>query len=237
LHIQKNWPKLKVALSQGLPVKDNTFFDGLRAASVIVLAVTLMATNLCAAVRENVLHSFSNNGRDGSSPLGGLIFDALGNLYGTTRYGGTYNSGAVFELMPKAGGGWSEKILYSFIDNNKDGVGPYASVVFDAKGNLYGTTCYGGTYGDGIIFELLPRAGGAWTEKVLHTLSTAKMEAVPLLPDLRREWQSLWHGLRWRRLRLGYSVRVDAFTPWRLEGEGAVQLPKHRRLPAKRLNF
>jgi uncharacterized repeat protein (TIGR03803 family) len=151
-------------------VKDNTFFVGLRVASVI-LAVTLMAANLCAAVQENVLHSFSNNGRDGSSPLGGLIFDSLGNLYGTTRYGGSDNSGAVFELMPKAGGGWSEKILYSFIDNNKDGVGPYASVVFDAKGNLYGTTCYGGTYGDGIVFELLPRARGPWTEKVLHTFN------------------------------------------------------------------
>lgn len=144
-----------------------TFFIGLRPASAI-LTVTLLATNLGAFAQEKVLHSFSNNGRDGSSPLGSLIFDSVGNLYGTTRYGGAYNSGAVFELTPKAGGGWSEKVLHSFNDNNKDGVSPYANLIFDANGNLYGTTCYGGTFGDGTVFELTPRVGGGWTEKVLH---------------------------------------------------------------------
>src|ERR1700674_3966070 len=121
---------------------------------------------------------YSFSGKDGESPWGaGLIVDAAGNLYGTTFYGGsgTCNNdgfggcGTVFELTTKAGGGWAEKVLYSFRDNGKDGNYPYASLIFDAAGNLYGTTVAGGKYYDGTVFELTPKAGGAWTEKLLHT--------------------------------------------------------------------
>jgi len=116
---------------------------------------------------EKVLHSFGS-GNDGQYPDAGLIFDAAGNLYGATRYGGVHGYGTVFEIAPKTGGGWIEKVLHSFADNGKDGTNPEASLVLDAAGNLYGTTLAGGTYFFGTVFELSP-AGGSWKEKVLHS--------------------------------------------------------------------
>ena len=117
---------------------------------------------------ETVLYSFNwnGNGTDGTAPLAGLIFDAAGNLYGTTYNGGTSADGTVFELTPAAGGTWTEKVLWSF-GNGTDGTAPLAGLIFDAAGNLYGTTVSGGTYGNGTVFELTPAAGGTWTEKVL----------------------------------------------------------------------
>jgi len=126
---------------------------------------------------EQVLHSFGN-GTDGQYAYSGLIFDASGNLYGTTSTGGTDGNGTVFELTPTAGGGWTGTVLYSFCSQIgcADGSGPTAGLIFDAAGNLYGTTIYGGTYiscyndynGCGTVFELTPTAGGDWTEQVLH---------------------------------------------------------------------
>ncbi len=120
---------------------------------------------------ETVLYSFGINGlSDGGYPWAGLIFDAAGNLYGTTFYGGTYNRGTVFELTPMSGGGWTETVLHSFNPNNgTDGFNPYAGLIFDAAGNLYGTAYYGGSYGGGTVFELTPAAGGGWTETVLRS--------------------------------------------------------------------
>jgi uncharacterized repeat protein (TIGR03803 family) len=86
---------------------------------------------------EAVLHSFNNNGVDGYYPNGGLIFDAAGNLYGTLLNGPDY--GSVFKMSPNEGGGWTETVLYSF-PGFGDGRYPQGSLVFDAAGNLYGTT-------------------------------------------------------------------------------------------------
>lgn len=106
-------------------------------------------------------------------PYGGLISDPSGNLYGTTAEGGVYGYGTVFGLSPEAGGGWREKILHSFSDAGTDGDQPLAGLVMDAGGNLYGTTSYGGDGtcigGCGTVFELLPSAGGTWTEETLHS--------------------------------------------------------------------
>ncbi len=118
---------------------------------------------------EKILHSF--NFTDGAYPGGGLIFDALGNLYGTTIYGGIYGYGTVFELSPKQGGGWQEKVLYSFGDGAQ-GTSPFVgSLIFDPAGNLYGTTSWGGIHGYGTAFELSPNADGSWTQKVLHSFN------------------------------------------------------------------
>ena len=123
---------------------------------------------------EIVLHSFDF--KHGAYPYASLIFDAAGNLYGTTIDGGDHTQcldagcGTVFELSPKAAGGWTEKVLHTF-GCCKDGFRPYAGVIFDAAGNLYGSTVYGGAYGVGAVFELSPRTGGTWTEKVLHSFN------------------------------------------------------------------
>jgi uncharacterized repeat protein (TIGR03803 family) len=117
---------------------------------------------------HKVLHNFNHSGGDGANPDAGLIFDRGGNLYGTTLNGGAYNYGTVFELMPQAGGRWVERILYHFNNNGGDGYNPAAGLIFDAAGNLYGTTSYGGIYNAGTVFELTPKVGRGWAERVLH---------------------------------------------------------------------
>jgi uncharacterized repeat protein (TIGR03803 family) len=119
---------------------------------------------------EKILHTFNNNGKDGNQPWSSLIFDSSGNLYGTTFQGGAYTRGTVFELMPTSGGVWTEKVLYAFNKNGRDGVNPYSNVIFDTSGNLYGTTgSQNKTYNFGTVFELVPTTGGGWTERILHS--------------------------------------------------------------------
>jgi uncharacterized repeat protein (TIGR03803 family) len=124
-----------------------------------------------------VLYSFRNNAKNGNVPQAGLIFDGTGKLYGTTRFGGAYNVGTVFELAPKVGGGWTQKILHDFNSNDGDGFFPTAALIFDAAGDLYGTTYNGGTgancdyEGCGTVFELMPQSGGTWAEKILHSFN------------------------------------------------------------------
>jgi len=112
--------------------------------------------------------------RVAGQPVGNLIFDSSGNLYGVASLGGSYGRGAVYELSPTANGGWAEKILHSF--NGTDGYDPYAGVILDAAGNLYGTTTNGGTgscpYGGcGVVYELVRQPGDIWKEKVLHNFN------------------------------------------------------------------
>ncbi len=129
---------------------------------------------------ERIIHNFGS-GTDGTDPYGGLTIDASGNLYGTTTGGGIYQSacdasgvgcGVVFELSPVAGG-FAERILHNF-GNGADGTNPWAPPIFDAAGNLYGTTGYGGAYTYGTVYELMPEGGGKWKEKLLHTFAGGK---------------------------------------------------------------
>src|ERR1022692_937488 len=139
-------------------------------AVLAIFAAALFVASTGAAAQEKVLHSFNSDGTDGVSPDAGLIFDGVGNLYGTTYGGPLPSGGTVFELTPAAGGGWTEKVLHNFT-NSTDGVNPVAGLIFDGAGNLYGTTVWGGTYGWGTVFELTPAAGGGWTEQLLHNFS------------------------------------------------------------------
>jgi uncharacterized repeat protein (TIGR03803 family) len=118
---------------------------------------------------EKVIYNFASRKGDGSYPVGGLIFDRAGNLYGTTYIGGSHNAGTVFELVPGAGGTWTETILHPFGSAGTDGGNPNGSLVLDAKGNLYGTTVNGGTGLSGTAFEVAKKPGGGWVEKVLHS--------------------------------------------------------------------
>jgi uncharacterized repeat protein (TIGR03803 family) len=120
-----------------------------------------------ASWTETVLHSFGS-GSDGSDAVGTLIFDAAGNLYGLTAFGGTYGLGTAFELSPTESAGWTETVLHNF-GSGSDGSYPFTGgLVFDPAGNLYGSTTTGGTCGAGTVFEMTPVAGGSWTEQVLH---------------------------------------------------------------------
>jgi len=104
---------------------------------------------------------------DGNFPYGALLFDHLGNIYGTTYYGGANGIGAVYELSPRPLGEWDETVLYSF-QSGTDGNSPISNLVFDNAGNLYGTTSEGGL-GSGTIFKLSPTGGGSqWIETVVH---------------------------------------------------------------------
>ena len=134
--------------------------------------------------KETVLFDF-NGGVSGSVPTSGLAIDKKGNLYGTTLDGGAFGGGVVFRLAPPAvrGKAWKQTVLYSFcrLSNCTDGQNPWAGVVLDTKGNLYGTTYTGGVNADcgfavqtcGTVFKLAPPAhkGGAWTETVLSSFT------------------------------------------------------------------
>ena len=122
--------------------------------------------------KERILHSFGASG-DGSNPYGSLVPDKMGNLYGTTDLGGAYNYGTVFELT-LSHGTWTETILHSFDNNGTDGTDPAAGLVFDANGNLYGTTIGGGAYNYGTVFELSPPSGGSglWAETILWSFGS-----------------------------------------------------------------
>ena len=126
---------------------------------------------------ERVIHSFCSvpNCADGGGPIAGLIFDAAGNLYGTTQGGGSAGNGTVFKLTPNSDGSWTESVLHSF--TGADGHNPFAGLIFDAAGNLYGTTNAGGastncSNGCGVVFKLTPNSDGTWTERVIHTFGS-----------------------------------------------------------------
>jgi uncharacterized repeat protein (TIGR03803 family) len=126
--------------------------------------------------KEKPLHSFS--GSDGFE-IGAvtLVRDKAGNFYGTTQDGGAYRYGTVFRLSP----GGTETVLYSFTGGS-DGGDPYAGVILDVAGNLYGTTPYDGDtscdYGDGCgtVFKLAPDG----TETTLYTFTDTGVNANPM---------------------------------------------------------
>ena len=112
-----------------------------------------------------VLYSFRGQ-PDGSFPYGALLFDGLGNIYGTTYYGGANGIGSVYKLSPQRIGEWTEEVVYSF-QEGADGNSPISNLVIDNAGNLFGTTSEGGL-GSGTIFKLSPVGGGKWNETVVH---------------------------------------------------------------------
>ena len=147
-------------------------------AGLAIFIVALFVTSTCAAQQETVLHSFGN-GTDGEIPYAGLTFDAAGNLYGTTYEGGIHSLGTVFELSPRGGGGYTETVLHSF-GNGTDGQYPYAGLIFDGAGNLYGTTYGGGIHDYGTVFELSPRE----SRKVFHRVDIGTYSALRVVATL-----------------------------------------------------
>jgi uncharacterized repeat protein (TIGR03803 family) len=145
----------------------------------------------------SLLYAFdgSSGSKDGIGPEAGLILDDLGNVYGTTVYGGSSSSGefngygTVFELTPELQGSWKETILYNFAGGN-DGAEPESSLVLDSSGKLYGTTFGGGTpntracngFGCGTVFRLTPGIGGQWTENLFRFPIDGSLGLQPTAP-------------------------------------------------------
>lgn len=115
---------------------------------------------------ENILYTFGDQILDGGGPVAGLVMDEGGDLYGTAPYGGS----TAFELRPGFGV-WEETIMHHFGVKKGDGAAPFAGLILDAAGNLYGTTEGGGKACDGegcgAVYELQRTASG-WKEIVLH---------------------------------------------------------------------
>jgi uncharacterized repeat protein (TIGR03803 family) len=121
------------------------------------------------------LHTFTGYPNDGDYPMGTLVFDKAGNLYGTTALGGAHckrnvvpsGCGTVYKLSPGKNGQWTETILASFFGSR--GIQPTSGVTLDAAGNIYGTTDFGGSGRKGTVYELVAGKGGKYKEKVLWT--------------------------------------------------------------------
>jgi hypothetical protein len=127
------------------------------------------------AWQQQTIYSFQG-GNDGAFPVGGLVFDAAGNAYGTT--GGAYQvePATVFQLSPQGDGTWRETVLYVFPGN-----GPINNLTMDAAGNIYGSTP--GTPGInpdhyGMVFKLSP-VGNSWTFTQLYEFTGGDDGAFP----------------------------------------------------------
>ena len=138
---------------------------------------------------QEVLYRFTGD-PDGWAPDGPLTVDPSGNVYGTTLHGGAYGQGTVFELTP-SGGGWTEKLIYSFTGGS-DGGWPN-SLLSGPNGNLYGTAD-AGVGGGGVIFQLAP-SGSGWTLTVLSSFSGCYPGGGECLPVLIQERLGRFYGL------------------------------------------
>jgi hypothetical protein len=168
---------------------------------VCVLALVLsLALPAFAEWNEKVLYSFQGGTNDGAGPVGGVVFDKQGNLYGVLQFYGPGSCapignecGAVFQLAPplKQGDSWTETLIYKFGGKeSNDGESPNGGLIIDGQGNLYGVTAYGGTgdcillgvkAGCGTVYEIsLPKQKGeAWKETILYSFPTTKQGYVP----------------------------------------------------------
>lgn len=118
-----------------------------------------------------ILHSFKADGTEGAGPEGTLIADESGNLYGTTNWFGPSGHGTVFRLAPDG----TLDVLCAFTGGG-DGGEPASPLVMDKRGNLYGTTEYGGEHDSGVVFKLAPNG----TESVLHSFTGGSDGARPI---------------------------------------------------------
>ena len=152
VRLERRTAKLVAARGRG-------FYGGL----ILAVLSGLLLAPATHGQTEIVLHSFDGQGGDGSRPfLVTLVLDKSGHLFGTTSLGGTHylgRGGTVFEVTPSG----TETVLHSF-DTSGDGCYPFATLILDSDGNLYGTTQQGGAYGNcypsfkgcGTVFELTP---------------------------------------------------------------------------------
>jgi uncharacterized repeat protein (TIGR03803 family) len=139
-------------------------------------------------LEQKLVYQFT--GPNGDYPLGGVVADSKGVLYGTTAYGGTYNEGIVFKFTPNGNGG-TESILWNFGATVNDGTGPVSDpLLIDETGTIYGTTSGGGIYNQGTVFKLVPNGSG-YSETILYSFGGWFDGAEPLA-GVTRVGNELW---------------------------------------------
>ncbi len=112
-------------------------------------AIYKLAPRSAVEWKETILYDAK-----GQEPVGGVVIDKAGALYGTTSAGGAYRCGTVFKLAPAPKDKWRYTVLHTF--SGLDGCVPHSNLIFGRNGNLYGTAILGGVYGVGVAFELTP---------------------------------------------------------------------------------
>jgi hypothetical protein len=124
---------------------------------------------------ESVIYSFTGaNSSTGDYPQGSLVIDSHGNLYGVAAGQSDTCCGAVFQMKPATGGGWTTKALYTFTKTT-DGFEPIGLSMDSQAKNLYGVTMTtNGQSGNGVVFKLSQPtvSGGPWNYSVLHDFTT-----------------------------------------------------------------
>jgi uncharacterized repeat protein (TIGR03803 family) len=132
---------------------------------------------------ESILFSFGGGSQSsGITPVGNLLFDSLGNLYGVTESGGASQFGVAYELSPASGSSsstWTQNVLFNF--SKTAGETPLAGMTWNpSNGSLYGTTSAGGSHTHGTVFQLTPPASaGSWTEALLQQFTFANNGGLP----------------------------------------------------------
>ena len=140
-------------------------------APACIAAAVALASCPARAQTETVLYSFKGGTTDGKTPYAGVIRDNVGNLYGTTLYGGAHDKGTVIKLT-KSG----ERLLHSF-GGSPDGDSPLAGLIRDGAADVCGTTSAGGAYSMGTVFQV--SSGGK--ETLSHSFAGAPTDGgVPL---------------------------------------------------------
>jgi uncharacterized repeat protein (TIGR03803 family) len=127
--------------------------------------------------QETIIHHFTGGEDGGTGSKGRLLIDRNRNIFGVTTIGGTHGLGVVFRMTPGPAG-WSLKTLYSFT-GKPGGSFPYGGLIRDDAGTFYGTTYYGGSEGDGVVYKL-SQANGVWSETVLHHFVDGEDGAYPI---------------------------------------------------------
>ena len=195
-------------------------------ASAIGVTITLHPMASPAATLTTLYSFCKQTGcPDGSFPLTGLVMDSLGNLFGTTGFGGAHDCGTIFELV-RIGSSFKHQVLYNFcsLSGQADGNLPFDALTIDADGNLYGTT-QSGPGGFGVAFKLNRR--GTPKLKVLHRFCTDKKCTNGVHPVTRLHYKGETTGVPYDGVSSLFGSAQDnggssSGIVFRLEPEGAV---------------
>jgi uncharacterized repeat protein (TIGR03803 family) len=181
------------------------------------------------AGKETVLHRF-RGGTDGEAPNGGVVRDKVGNLYGTTTYGGSSSNGVVFKVDTNG----KETVLYSFAGGATDGCNPYGGLIQDKYGNLYGNTSACGASGYGTVFKLSQRGketvlhsfgGGATDGKHPYYSTTPIMDRLGILYGVTEEGGATDQGVVYKLEENGRLTLLHSFAGGMKDGRLPFGMP------------